>query len=161
MSRYRPNVAFILRRSDGRILICERSDFPGSWQFPQGGLKGGESAIDAVRREVREEIGLRPRDYVIAETRGPYRYLFATGPNRKGYDGQEQTYFLADLARPEPEICLEDADSGEFRDTRWIFPGEFDLAWLPPMKAEVYRVVFRDFFGKCPIEASERGFPLT
>jgi putative (di)nucleoside polyphosphate hydrolase len=161
MSTYRPNVAFILRRSDGRILICERSDFPGSWQFPQGGTKGGESAIDALHREVREEIGLRRRDYQVVETHGPYRYLFADGRNKKGFHGQEQTYFLGDLVEPDREIRLEDAEAGEFRDTRWILPDEFDLAWLAPMKAEVYREVFRDFFGKTLNTPSERGFPLT
>ena len=153
---YRLNVAFILRRSDGRILICERSDFAGSWQFPQGGVKAGESAIDALHREVREEIGLRRRDYLVVETRGPYRYLFAGGPNKKGFHGQEQTYFLGDLVQPEQEIRLEDAEADEFRATRWIFPSEFDLAWLPPMKAEVYREVFRDFFGEALMTPSER-----
>jgi putative (di)nucleoside polyphosphate hydrolase len=35
---YRPNVAAILQRADGRVLIGQRSDFPESWQLPQGGL---------------------------------------------------------------------------------------------------------------------------
>ena len=50
--RYRPNVAAIIRRPDGRVLLGERSDFPGSWQFPQGGIDPGEAPEQAVRREV-------------------------------------------------------------------------------------------------------------
>ena len=55
---YRPNVAAIIRRTDGRVLLGQRSDFPESWQFPQGGVDEGESPADAVRREVLEETGL-------------------------------------------------------------------------------------------------------
>ena len=35
----------------------------------------------------------------------------------------------------------------EFRAARWILPQEFDIAWLPVMKREVYQAVFADFFG--------------
>jgi hypothetical protein len=34
----------------------------------------------------------------------------------------------------------------EFRAWKWIKPAEFQLAWLPEMKREVYCQVFRDFF---------------
>ena len=43
MPAYRPNAAIILRNSSGEILVCERSDWWGCWQFPQGGVKKGES----------------------------------------------------------------------------------------------------------------------
>ena len=36
--RYRPNVAAILQRPNGLVLIAQRSDYPESWQFPQGGV---------------------------------------------------------------------------------------------------------------------------
>ena len=54
--KFRPNVAAILRRPDGRILIGERHDFPGSWQFPQGGIHGTETPEEALRRELAEEL---------------------------------------------------------------------------------------------------------
>ena len=41
-----------------------------------------------------------------------------------------------------------DTPDPEFRAGRWIDPAEFSLAWLPPMKHEVYRRVFADFFGR-------------
>ena len=43
MVRYRPNVAAIIVNGDGNLLICERSNVPGAWQFPQGGVDDGES----------------------------------------------------------------------------------------------------------------------
>jgi putative (di)nucleoside polyphosphate hydrolase len=58
MSRFRPNVAAILQREDGRILVGERADVPGAWQFPQGGVNEGEGSLEALERELEEEIGV-------------------------------------------------------------------------------------------------------
>jgi len=146
MIRYRPNVAFILRRGDGRILIGERNDVKGAWQFPQGGVDRGESPDKALAREVLEEISLGPDDYRVVEKRGPYRYEYVDGYKKDGCDGQEQTYFLADLVGDEGQILTEPS-TVEFRAVRWIAPGEFRLEWVAPVKRKVYAAVFRDFFG--------------
>jgi len=143
MPAYRPNVALVLTRSGGEILICERSDFPECWQFPQGGIKHRESPEEALQREVREEISLRRRDYRILRQCGPYRYDFPPGCLKEGCIGQEQTYFLAELLDSETPIRV---DRREFRDFRWIFPTAFRMAWIPPIKRAVYRNVFRDLF---------------
>ena len=87
---YRSNVAGILRNAQGRILVCERAQVEGAWQFPQGGVDEGESLDEALRRELWEEIGVVPEDYRIVAARGPYRYLFGEGRKKKGYHGKEQ-----------------------------------------------------------------------
>ena len=74
--RHRPNVGAIIKRRDGRILIGERFDVPGAWQFPQGGVKESESALEALSRELREEVSLDPTHYKVINSKGPYRYLF-------------------------------------------------------------------------------------
>ena len=145
VSVYRPNVAAILTNRAGRILVGERVDVPDSWQFPQGGLEPGETPEEALPRELREELSLEPADYAVEEKRGPYRYLFAPGRTKKGYRGQEQTYFRLRLLGPDSRVNAATPDP-EFRAVRWIEPAEFSLAWLPEMKREVYRQVFRDFF---------------
>ena len=60
---YRPNVAGMMVRQDGKLLICERSGQKGAWQFPQGGIDPGETALEAVRREIGEEVGVLPSQY--------------------------------------------------------------------------------------------------
>jgi hypothetical protein len=40
----------------------------------------------------------------------------------------------------------------EFSQSRWIYPEEFSLAWLPKFKRETYQAVMKDFFG---VELSE------
>jgi 8-oxo-dGTP diphosphatase len=54
----RIRVSVILRR-EGRILLV-RQEKPGReyWLLPGGGVNAGESLVDALRREVTEEVGL-------------------------------------------------------------------------------------------------------
>lgn len=143
--KYRPNVAAILRRADGCILVAERRDIAGAWQFPQGGVDRGENLLQALKREIREELGLLPEHYEIGEMHGPYRYVFPGTRSKWGCQGQEQHYFLLHT-HPESQPTI-DVPHPEFRSLQWIQPPDFQLSWLPEMKKDVYRQVFRDFFG--------------
>jgi 8-oxo-dGTP diphosphatase len=52
-------VAAVVRRG-GRILITRRHDEAergGLWEFPGGKVEPGEGEADALRREIREELG--------------------------------------------------------------------------------------------------------
>ncbi len=52
--------AVILRR-DGAVLLAQRlagTPFAGYWEFPGGKLEPGETAAQALRRELREELGI-------------------------------------------------------------------------------------------------------
>ena len=75
--------ALILRRSPGpdtdatEVLVCQRrADQPMSlkWEFPGGKIEPGESAEQALARELREELGIEavigPR---LAQLRHRYR----------------------------------------------------------------------------------------
>ncbi len=143
---YRPNVAAILVDPAGRILVGERMDRADSWQFPQGGLDPQESPEEGLPRELHEELSLEPGDYAVETKRGPYRYLFPPGRTKQGYRGQEQHYFRLRLLAPASKVSVR-TPHPEFRAVRWIEPADFRLAFLPEMKHEVYRQVFRDFFG--------------
>jgi len=46
---------------DGRLLACQRhekSAFPLKWEFPGGKVESGETDADALRRELKEELGI-------------------------------------------------------------------------------------------------------
>jgi 8-oxo-dGTP diphosphatase len=52
-------VAAVVRRGDA-ILVTRRPDRPGrpgQWEFPGGKVEPGEAEADALRRELREELG--------------------------------------------------------------------------------------------------------
>ena len=53
--------AGILCDADGRILIAERvggGPFHGLWEFPGGKIADGETAVEALSRELAEELGI-------------------------------------------------------------------------------------------------------
>jgi 8-oxo-dGTP diphosphatase len=57
----RIEVAAGLIFSGGRILVCQRKEegaFPLKWEFPGGKIEAGESPAGALRRELREELGI-------------------------------------------------------------------------------------------------------
>ena len=47
----------LIERADGSLLLVRHS-YRRGWGFPGGLLKRGETPIDAVRRETKEEIGV-------------------------------------------------------------------------------------------------------
>ena len=140
---FRSNVGIILTREDGCLLLGGRIGQAG-WQFPQGGIDEGETAIAALHRELEEETGLNPSHYEILSNREGYRYDFPEDkPLKKDFARQEQTYFLCRFNGQDSDINLN-THHVEFGDYQWISPGEFKADWLPELKREVVMQALRD-----------------
>lgn len=113
-------VAVILR-CQGKLVLTVRGKDPGRGMLglPGGFIDNNETAEEALRREVREEIG--------AEL-GPVKY-FCNQTNVYDYRGVSyhtlDLYFLADL--PEPPAP---ADRTEIAEVRLIAPEELKLSDL-------------------------------
>ena len=71
----RVRVSAILRWK-GRVLLC-RHEKPGKeyWLLPGGGVNGGESLVDALHRELAEEIGIDDQLPVKDRSRSSIRSL--------------------------------------------------------------------------------------
>ena len=73
-------VAAALWNRAGELLIAQRPDgkaLAGRWEFPGGKIDGKESELDALRRELREELGIE------VEAARPLMRLNATYPGRE------------------------------------------------------------------------------
>ena len=51
---YRVSLKAIIRNSKGEVLLVQEGD--DAWTFPGGGAEHGESDIDTLKRELREEV---------------------------------------------------------------------------------------------------------
>lgn len=109
----------VFTNSLGQLLVCERSDTAGAWQFPQGGIDPGESAINALYREMREELGC-DEFKVVKEASGIIKYKFPEdlkGSIAKKWIGQSQYWFHTKFdAGAGPH--LENGDN-EFVNFKW------------------------------------------
>ena len=62
--RHRGSVAALPVHDDGRLVLVRQYRYPvdaSIWELPAGRLDPGESVEEAARRELEEEVGLRPR----------------------------------------------------------------------------------------------------
>jgi 8-oxo-dGTP diphosphatase len=68
--------AGVIWNGDGRVLIARRPPgrpLAGRWEFPGGKVAAGETALEALARELREEIGI---DVLEAEPLMSYRHAY-------------------------------------------------------------------------------------
>ncbi len=146
---YRPNVAGMMVRQDGKLLICERSGQKGAWQFPQGGIDPGKRFWKPCGARLRGS-GVLPSQYDIVESQKGYRYdyppevlEYVRESGGSLFVGQEQEYFLCRLHADAPEPVLDDR---EFCDYKWIAPAELSWSGCRSLKKKVYAGVLEDFF---------------
>ena len=121
---FRPNVGIILSNRDGKVFWGKRIG-QRSWQFPQGGINEGESDLDAMYRELHEEIGLLPEHVdVMGSTAGWLHYRLPKHLIRRRSMprciGQKQRWFLLRLNSDDSCVNLRATESPEFDGWRWV-----------------------------------------
>src|SRR3954465_5890249 len=95
---YRPNVGIILANQRNEVFWGKRIN-QHAWQFPQGGIKHGETPVQAMYRELEEEIGLQPdhgggsgppREWMRYDVPEKWLRRDQSSLGRGGYRGQKQ-----------------------------------------------------------------------
>ncbi|WP_241546858.1 Nudix family hydrolase [Thiohalobacter thiocyanaticus] len=117
----------VIRDAQDRILVSRRHDQAhqgGLWELPGGKCEPGEPALDALRREIREELGIR---VARAEPliRIPYRY-----PDR---EVRLEVYEVRDWSG-EPQGC-------EGQPLRWVSVNELDGLDFPAANGPILRAL--------------------
>lgn len=120
---FRPNVGIIMLNANNEVWWGKRVR-EHSWQFPQGGIKYGESPEQAMFRELEEETGLLPEHVkVLGRTRDWLRYEvpdhFIKREIRGHYRGQKQIWFLLRMVGRDCDVNLRASTHPEFDAWRW------------------------------------------
>ncbi|HGY5109217.1 nucleoside triphosphatase NudI [Citrobacter sp. Cb080] len=119
-----------LIQNDGCYLLCKMADdrgvFPGQWALSGGGVEPGERIEDALRREVREELG----EQLVLSDITPW--TFSDDVRTKTYaDGSQEEiymiYLIFDCVAANREVKINE----EFQAFAWVKAedlGSYDLS---------------------------------
>lgn len=124
IAKLRPNIAIcVINPKNEVLLVKHREHVKGYWQFPQGGVKTGDTLEKTVALELKEELGLNSFKLLkIKEKVYQYRWpkkLIKTGrdPEKKLYIGQEQSLAIVKVPENRPKLT---PDPREAASTRWF-----------------------------------------
>ncbi|MBT4553892.1 MAG: RNA pyrophosphohydrolase, partial [Candidatus Thioglobus sp.] len=114
----------VLTNDKQQILLAKRYQ-QDAWQLPQGGIDKNETEIEALFRELDEEVGLSSKHVeVIAKTPKWLRYDLPEHHIRRRQKplcvGQKQVWFLLKLTCDESNIKLDTHSDIEFDDWEWV-----------------------------------------
>ena len=121
---YRLNVGIILVNNANLVFLGRRNGHD-TWQFPQGGVISGETSVDAMYRELHEEIGLEQTDItILGHTKRWLKYRLPQHYIRHDSHplviGQKQKWYLLRLLTNDHKIRLDLSNTPEFDSWRWV-----------------------------------------
>ena len=119
----RIGVGVILLNHENKVFVGKRIDNPKNlWQMPQGGTNQNENSLQAAKRELEEETGIKSVE-LVKELSGWFEYNLPEnliGKVLEGkYRGQKQKWYIMKFVGKNNEINVN-TKNPEFLDWKWI-----------------------------------------
>ena len=139
----RIGVGIILLNKKNKVFVGKRIDNPKNfWQMPQGGVDKNENLLQAAKRELEEETGIKSVE-LVKELKQWLQYDLPKNLLGKiwggKYRGQNQKWFIMNFIGKDDEINIK-TKNPEFLDWKWI-----KIAELPKIavnfKIELYKKI--------------------
>lgn len=117
--RIRPAVRAVILAPSAHVLLV-RFEFPAGtrWALPGGGIDPGEIPVDALRRELNEEVGLHTAEIGPHIWTREHRIAFIDGR----WDGQHEQIHLVrvpEMFEPIPALDWETLNQEYLHEIRW------------------------------------------
>ena len=142
----RIGVGIVLLNHEHNVFVGKRIDNPkNSWQMPQGGVDQNENFLQAAKRELEEETGIKSVK-LIKELEGWCKYdlpKYLLGKLWKGkYRGQKQKWFIMKFLGKNDEINIRTKEP-EFSDWKWIKPSDLPAVAVD-FKVNIYKKIAKE-----------------
>ena len=119
----RIGVGIVLLNHQNKVFVGKRIDNPQNfWQMPQGGVDENEDFLQAAKRELKEETGIKSvklikeiNDWLEYDLP---KYLIYKIWNGK-YRGQSQKWFIMKFIGKDEEINIK-TKNPEFLEWKWV-----------------------------------------
>ena len=142
----RLGVGIALLNHENKVFVGKRIDNPKNyWQMPQGGIDKNESFVEAAKRELEEETGVKTIK-ILKEFDG---WLIYDLPKNlidkiwKGrYRGQKQKWFIMKFLGKNNEINIR-TKNPEFLDWKWIDPSDLPKI-VVNFKSDIYKKLAKE-----------------
>ena len=102
---YRKNVVGFIFNAKNQVLLVNWAKDNNYWSLPQGGVDKGESEEEAIRREMKEEIGTNNFN-ILGKFKNIYKYKWPKNYSHGGYKGQKQTLYILEFKGDDSDIKL-------------------------------------------------------
>ncbi|MCH9643564.1 MAG: RNA pyrophosphohydrolase [Gammaproteobacteria bacterium] len=140
---YRANIGIVVCNDKKQVLWCRRLGNQDAWQFPQGGMKKGESDEQSMHRELKEELGLdETHIQILGKTKDWLKYALPERFQRRDQKplciGQKQKWFLLRLVADTSLIRFDQSEQPEFDEWRWV-DYWYPVKHVIPFKKDVYQ----------------------
>jgi len=111
--------ACVFLHKNSKVLIAKRADtktfLPGVWELVGGHIEFGETVIEGLKREVKEELNIE-----VQISRPYYEFTYVTDDK---LEHVVEIEYLATLKDPNQEIVVKPDDHSDFA---WITEDEIE-----------------------------------